>query len=74
MLGISVPRCVTLAVVAVTCCALSNPSKPARLQPYDGSVLEERLRGYSWQSYQQCMQELLLYAVREAPSRRRHLV
>ena len=74
VMGVPVPRSPTLASVAVTWCALASPSKPPRLQPYDLSVLEERLSGYSWRTYQTCMEELMEYASREAAPRRSDLV
>ena len=74
VMGVPVPRSPTLASVAVTWCALASPSKPPRLQPYDLNVLEERLSGYSWRTYQACMEELMEYASREAAPRRSDLV
>ena len=74
VMGVPVPRSPTLASVAVTWCALASPSKPPRLQPYDLNVLEERLSGYSWRTYQMCMEKLMEYASREAAPRRSDLV
>ena len=74
VMGVPVPRSPTLASVAVTWCALASPSKPPRLQPYDLNVVEERLSGYSWRTYQACMEELMEYASREAATRRSDLV
>ena len=57
----------------MTWCALASPTRPPRLQSYDLSVLEERLSGYSWRTYQ-TRRELMEYASREAAPRRSDLV